>query len=173
MSKRGRPSNYKPEYSEQARKLCLLGAIDKELADFFDVSEQTINTWKKREPVFLEALKAGKEQADSEVAEKLYQRAMGYSHPEEKIFCNGGEVVRAETIKHYPPDSTAAIFWLKNRAAQQWRDVRQTENVEIQATADDRMWAGAYKMGISEYLDRKAKNTLPPPPELPGAESVH
>lgn len=53
----GRPSAYKPEYAEQARKLCLLGHTDAELASFFDVSEQTINAWKHAHPDFLESIK--------------------------------------------------------------------------------------------------------------------
>lgn len=48
------------EYANQALKLCLLGATDKELADFFSVSEQTLNKWKKDYPEFLESLKREK-----------------------------------------------------------------------------------------------------------------
>lgn len=118
----GRPTNYRKEYAEQAYKLCLLGAKDSDLADFFHVSEQTINTWKQKQPKFLESLKEGKDAADANVADRLYQRAMGYSHPEEKIFQHNGKIVRAGTTKHYPPDSTAAIFWLKNRQKHNWRD---------------------------------------------------
>lgn len=71
----GRPSRYKSEYSQQAYKLCLLlGATDKNLADYFDVSEATINNWKHQHPEFLESLKAGKEEADARVGESLYQR---------------------------------------------------------------------------------------------------
>lgn len=55
--KRGRKSDYKEEYSDQVLKLCLLGATDKEIAEFFSVSEQTINSWKKKYPEFLESLK--------------------------------------------------------------------------------------------------------------------
>lgn len=105
----------------QVTKLCRLGATDKELADFFEISEATINTWKQRHPEFLEALKSGKMQADAEVADRLYQRALGYSHPEEKIFCDKGTIVRAATIKHYPPDTMACIYWLNNRRRDDWR----------------------------------------------------
>ena len=56
---RGVKSTYKPEYAEQARKLCLLGATDKELADFFGCNEATINNWKARRPDFLESIKEG------------------------------------------------------------------------------------------------------------------
>jgi hypothetical protein len=71
----GRPTLYREEYTEQALKLCRLGATDRELADFFDVSEQTINAWKDAHPEFLESLKDGKAKADAEVADKLFRRA--------------------------------------------------------------------------------------------------
>jgi DNA-binding XRE family transcriptional regulator len=100
----------------------LLGATDADLAEFFEVSEQTINAWKKAHKGFLESLKAGKRLADAEVAERLFQRAMGYSHPEEKVFNNQGEIVTHQTTKHYPPDPTSMIFWLKNRDPERWRD---------------------------------------------------
>lgn len=114
--------------AEQVEKLCRLGATDKDLADFFDVSEQTINTWKQKHPEFLESLKRGKLAADAEVADRLYQRAIGYSHESEKIFNNNGEALRVEMTEHYPPDTTAAIFWLKNRQPEKWRDRQQHEH---------------------------------------------
>ncbi|WP_230986280.1 helix-turn-helix domain-containing protein [Burkholderia multivorans] len=123
----GRPSSYRSEYAEQARKLCRLGAIDKELADFFGVSEQTINAWKTAHPEFLESLKAGKELADAEVADKLFQRATGYSHPAVKLFMYQGTVIREEYTEHYPPDTAAIIFWLKNRRPDLWRNAPDPE----------------------------------------------
>src|SRR5690554_6233051 len=107
-SKGGRPTKYKAEFAEQARKLCLLGATDADLAEFFEVSEQTVNTWKKAHPKFLESIKKGKVLADAEVAARLYERATGYSHPEVKVFQNAGEIITHEVEKHYPPDTTAA-----------------------------------------------------------------
>lgn len=123
----GRPTRYKAEYAEKAYRMCLLGLTDKQLADYFNVSEQTINTWKQKHPKFVESLKAGKEEADAKVAESLYARAKGYSHQEDKIFCNNnGEVTVVPTTKHYPPDTAAAFIWLKNRAG--WRDKVETEH---------------------------------------------
>lgn len=52
-----RPTKYQEAYAEQARKLCLLGYTDAELADFFEVSEATINNWKLEYPEFLESIK--------------------------------------------------------------------------------------------------------------------
>lgn len=121
-SKGGRPSSYKPEYAEQAQKLCRLGATDKELADFFGVQERTINNWKAEHPVFLQSLKEGKGLADAEVADKLYRRATGYSHPDTHVSNYQGLITLTPLTKHYPPDTTAAIFWLKNRRPDLWRD---------------------------------------------------
>ena len=118
----GRPTKYKAEFAEQARKLCLLGATDAEMADFFGVSERTLNDWKKAHPAFLQSLKSGKVMADAEVATRLYERALGYSHPEEKVFNNQGEIVTHQTTKHYPPDTTAAAIWLNNRKPDRWRN---------------------------------------------------
>lgn len=119
---RGRPSAYRPEYDDQAFRLCLLGATDKQLADAFGVSEQTINAWKHAHPSFLESLTRGKDEADQAVASSLYQRALGYSHKAVKIFNHQGAPLIVDYTEHFPPDVTAGIFWLKNRRPDHWRD---------------------------------------------------
>jgi hypothetical protein len=118
----GRPTSYRAEYATQALKLCKLGLTDKELSEYFEVSEQTLNAWKKAHPAFLESLKGGKTLADAEVASKLFHRATGYEHQDTDIRVVNGEIVQTQIIKHYPPDTTAAIFWLKNRQPAKWRD---------------------------------------------------
>lgn len=130
MARTGRPSAFKPEFVEQARKLCELGATDVELADFFHVSIATISNWKVAHREFLEALKLGKVAADDRVSTSLYQRAMGYSHDAEKIFMPSGakKPVRVAYREHVPPDTTACIFWLKNRRPEEWRDRTQHEH---------------------------------------------
>jgi hypothetical protein len=130
----GRPTKYRKEYNEQTYKLCLLGATDKDLADFFHVTESTINKWKIDHPEFSESIQRGKIKADSEVAESLYKRAIGYSHPEDKIFQYEGDPVIVPTVKHYPPDTAAAFIWLKNRQSGKWRDKHEVEhsgNIEL------------------------------------------
>jgi hypothetical protein len=115
-------TDYKPEYAVQAEKLCLLGATDDDLAAFFEVGQRTIRRWKTAHPEFMAALKVGKDQADDRVVRSLFQRAMGYSHPDVHVSNFKGDVTVTPITKHYPPDTTACIFWLKNRQPAAWRD---------------------------------------------------
>jgi len=137
----GRPTKYQAAYNKQAFKLCLLGATDSQLADFFEVNIDTITEWKSVYPKFSVSIKAGKEKADAEVANKLYTRAMGYKYDEvtfERV--DGQEIIEATTTgeikkspaykkkvvtKEVPPDTTAQIFWLKNRQKGKWRDKQE------------------------------------------------
>ncbi|KJS85074.1 MAG: terminase [Peptococcaceae bacterium BICA1-8] len=123
----GRNPSYKKEYNDLAYKFCLLGATDKDLADFFEVSEQTINNWKKEHKEFYLSLKKGKIEADSVIAQKLFHRAKGYEHPDVHISNYQGEITTTAITKHYAPDTTAAIFWLKNRQPQYWRDKQEID----------------------------------------------
>lgn len=132
----GRPTKYKEEYNEQAYKLCLLGATDAKLADFFDIAESTLYEWKLEYPEFSEALKKGKLRADAEIAEGLYNRAKGavintqqaiklkdsqFNHEGKKI-SEEERVEVVDLIQEVPPDTAAGIFWLKNRNPEMWRD---------------------------------------------------
>ncbi len=135
MARRGQPTLYKPEYAEQAKKLCdTMAATDVELAAYFDVSLRTLNGWKVRHPEFMQAIKMGKAPANERVAASLYHRAMGYSVVEQETRVIKGKVVVTDVIKHYPPDTTAMIFWLKNRESAQWSDkqeVQHTGTIEL------------------------------------------
>ncbi|MDV3594172.1 terminase [Elizabethkingia anophelis] len=126
MSK-GAPTKYLEVYNDQVYKLCLLGATDKEIADFFNVCEATVNNWKNEHPSFLESIKAGKQIADYNVANRLYQRALGFEHDSEEIKIVEGSIERVPIKKIYPPDPTSAIFWLKNRQPAKWRDKQEVE----------------------------------------------
>lgn len=120
--KRGRPSKFTPSMERQVRFLAARGATDVELAAFFEVSVPTLDTWKKVHPEFLGSLKEGKAEADSAVQRGLFERATGYSHPDAHVSNFQGQVTVTPLTKHYPPDTTAAIFWLKNRRPEEWRD---------------------------------------------------
>lgn len=118
----GRPTKFRPEMVEQAEKLCLLGATDVQMADFFGISIQTLHNWKDTIPEFVEAITRGKVIADAEVASSLYNRALGYKHKAVKIMVVDKEVRHEEYVEHYPPDTQAASLWLRNRQPALWRD---------------------------------------------------
>lgn len=124
-----RPTKLKKEFVEQARKLCLLGATDQELADFFEVDVRTIYRWKSDSKEFCQAVKAGKSEADDRVERSLFQKAVGYEQEEVKIFMPAGAEgpVYAPYRAKLAPDTTAAIFWLKNRRPEEWREKSATE----------------------------------------------
>ena len=124
-------SKYLKEYNKQAYKLCLLGCTNREIGDFFGVTEQTIINWCKREPEFKEALRKGKMIADADVADSLRQRAQGYSHKAVNFNVVDGKVVQTPYKKHYPPDTAAIIFWLKNRHPELWKDRRENFIADI------------------------------------------
>lgn len=137
MADTGRPSKYKEEFCIEAEKLCRLGATDKELADFFEISKATLNNWKTEHPEFLDSLKNGKMASDVRVTEALFKKATGFEYQEEQAFkCKAYdekgrqiEVLQSRTVtKFIPPDSTACFFWLKNRQPAKWRD-KQDINV--------------------------------------------
>lgn len=126
----GRPPKYKPEYAEQAKKLCALGATDAELADFFEVKVVTIWRWQTTNKEFCNALNAGKKSLDDRVQRSLFQRAVGYTHDAVKIFMPAGaeKPVYADYREHVPPDPGAAKLWLCNRRPSEWRDKQNLEH---------------------------------------------
>lgn len=149
----GRPSSFDISFVRQAEKLCVLGATDAEIADFFGVTVRTIYRWKAAHDEFCQALKAGKELADNRVERSLYQKATGFTYVEQQAFkvkkveyLNGKRLSETEELKvvdverFSPPDTTAMIFWLKNRRPEQWRD--KTEHVirhELAQMSDDEL----------------------------------
>jgi hypothetical protein len=119
----GRPTEFREEFIEQAKKLAQLGATDMEIADFFRVDVRTIHRWKIVHLEFCHSLNIAKEQADARVERSLFQRSIGYERDAVKIFCNkDGEVTTVPYREIVPPDTTAMIFWLKNRRPKEWRD---------------------------------------------------
>lgn len=123
----GQPTKYKEEYNELAYKFCLLGATDEFLAKAFNICVATLNNWKQDYPKFLASIKEGKEIADAEIANALFHRAKGYSHPDIDIKMYEGQIIETPLVKHYPPDTGAIAFWLKNRQPDTWRDKKEID----------------------------------------------
>lgn len=117
-------NKYRPEYTKHVYKLCLFGARDQDLANFFEVHRDTIFHWTKLYPEFAEARKRGKLAADAEVAYSLFNRAMGVTITKQKVLSSGQVVEYQEEL---PPDVRAIEFWLKCRNRDNWNPSQQVE----------------------------------------------
>ena len=98
------------------------GLTDEQIAKNIGINSCTLYDWKKKYPKISEALKKGKEVVDIEVENALLKRALGYEYTEEKVEISekdGRKVT--QKVKHVAPDTTAQIFWLKNRRQEKWR----------------------------------------------------
>ena len=119
----GRPTDFRPEYIQVVFDLCLLGFTDRQLAEFFDVSEVTLRSWKKKQPDFLLAMRKGKAIADAKVAHSLYNRAIGITVEElRETVTKDGQIIALKTTKQIPGDVQAQRFWLKNRQPDKWKE---------------------------------------------------
>ena len=104
------------------------GLIDEQIAENAGITTSTLYEWKKKYPDISEALKKGKEIVDIQVENALLKRALGYSYKETKTEepADGDKVT--VTVKEVVPDTTAQIFWLKNRRPDRWRDKQDIEH---------------------------------------------
>lgn len=121
----GRPTKYNPSYHPAMAKLAAEGGRnDDEIANELRISTATLNNWKIKYPEFLECLRAGKKSVDDEVESALLKKALGFRENAVKIFMPSGapEPIYAPFEEYYPPDTTAGIFWLKNRQPERWRE---------------------------------------------------
>lgn len=123
-AKGGRPTKYRHEYAEQARKLALLGQTDAQMAGFFGIGEATLNRWKIEQEGFRESIHAGKEWADANIADSLYKSALGGSTVTEvrEEPDSEGNIIRKRLIRELPADVRAQRYWLGNRNPRLWRD---------------------------------------------------
>jgi hypothetical protein len=103
---------------------------DEEVAAFFGVDKTTIYAWDEKHPEFSNSRARGKEVADSKVAERLYHRALGYHHDDVHISTYEGDVTMTQIVKHYPPDTQAATWWLRNRQPKKWRDRQEVTGAD-------------------------------------------
>lgn len=97
------------------------GLIDEQIAENVGISVRTLYRWKQQYCQICHALKKGKDAADREIENALFKRAKGYDFEEKRIKKKGGVIVEETVItKHIPGDTTAQIFWLKNRKPEYW-----------------------------------------------------
>lgn len=102
------------------------GLTDEQISYNMGITAKTLYEWKKKYSNICESLKKGKEVVDIQVENALLKRALGYSYVETKIKKEYGEITEEINVtKEIPPDPTSAIFWLKNRRPEQWREKRE------------------------------------------------
>lgn len=126
-----RPSKYETHVAprlEEIKDWCRNGATDEEIAKRLGISIASFYNFKNQFLEFLEALKETKEIVDAQVENALLKRALGYSYDEVTQEVVDGELKVTKVItKQVVPDTTAQIFWLKNREPSKWRDKLQVE----------------------------------------------
>lgn len=135
--KPGRPTKFSKTIQPHIQKMATRGFTDAEMAQILGVTEHTFCNWKLKYKSFFQSLSDWKLRADSEIERSLYERAHGYSHPDSTPkWIDGhpgadgyveGHWEYSSQIKHYPPDATSMIFWLKNRQPARWRDKQELE----------------------------------------------
>jgi len=122
-----------PGKLEEIRRLYIEGAIDKKVADFIGCGITTFHKLKNEIPEIVEIQKESKRHIDDEVQSALLKRALGYEYEEKhstmKVDTEGNaSVAEIRTVtKAIPPDTIAAIFWMKNRRPEEWRDKHEVE----------------------------------------------
>jgi hypothetical protein len=142
--------------------MAVYGLTDAQIADFLCVPVDTYHRWKSRHREFREAIRRGKECADTDVAVALYNRARGYSQPAEKIFNSPTGIVRVEYVEHFPPDTNAAKFWLANRhlsTAEQNQAIRRRDSRPVRLSFDLKI---AFLFGLGGPLLRPGPRSWRP-----------
>ena len=127
----GRPSKYEKWKDKliQIEGWAKEGLTDEQIAHKMNIGIRTLYEWKVKFPEFSQSLKKGKEVSDYEVERTLFNRALGYEYEETKITEELKDGVASKKIekskKKLAPDTTAIIFWLKNRKPEVWRDKKE------------------------------------------------
>lgn len=129
-------TNVEP-FLEEIQGWAMSGLTDEQIALNLNIGVSTLHEYKKKYPEFLESLKKGKDIADAQVVNALFKTATGFTYYEEVTNALGDTVSIAKYAK---PNTTAQIFWLKNRCPDKWRDkteVKQDITQTVVFTGED------------------------------------
>ncbi|MCQ2377604.1 MAG: hypothetical protein MJ016_00125 [Victivallaceae bacterium] len=118
---------------ESIRAFLCAGGAERDLPARLNLSAETLRRYRKKYPEFetllAECRKCAAELADDQVEAALFRRATGYD-----VGCD-------DAVRHVPADVKAAVFWLKNRRPDAWRDRRNVvleEPVKITFSAEEK-----------------------------------
>ncbi len=127
------------------------GLTDEQIAENMGISRSTLNAWKEKFSDISDTLKKGKEVVDRQVENALLKRALGYKYDEVTI---EGGIETKRVTKEVVPDTTAQIFWLKNRKREAWAD---RQSVELSQPIDE-----SVKEMEAYFEQQKASGSGPP-----------
>jgi transcriptional regulator with XRE-family HTH domain len=144
------------------------GKTRQDIAEYCEVSRQTLWHWEQDFPAAKAAIELGIEQRTDAVERSLHQRACGYEYPSEKIVVVEGEVQRVPIVEKVAPDVTAATFWLKNRRPELWADRSEVVTGDLAA----RLSAARLRLR-AESLSSQQNLPTPQEPEKLNDESVN
>lgn len=143
MAKRGPKSGFNEKLQDVFVRLSKEGKTLEEIADVIGVSSRTLTRWMGAHQDLCLAVREARQVADELVEAALFGRACGYSHPEERVAITKlGDVIPYTVEKRYPPDTQAAMFWLRNRQPERWKekadgaDVNVTQSVNVNGLSD-------------------------------------
>lgn len=123
-------SKFNDDVFEKVYNMALLGLTDVEMANCLLIKPITFELWKRKHPGLVQLMNKGKAIADAKVARSLFEKAVGYEHPETIVHCYKGTIIKTNITKRYAPDTAAICFWLKNRtrnSEQPWIDAMKHE----------------------------------------------
>ena len=126
--KEGRPTLYSPEeHPRTARKLTAEGKTKQDVAELLGIARSTLDEWRQNHPEFSVAFELGKEDSTDKVERSLLERAVGYSHPAQKVVVVDGVIHKVGITEHYPPEVSAIKYVLGNRRPKEWSDKTTVE----------------------------------------------
>lgn len=156
---RGMPTAYRDTFPEYAYKFTLLGMTQKEMADIFKVTDETIREWRKVYPEFDNAIAEGKDITDARVAHRLYERAMGYDYEEKvvKEHPDGSQTIETH-YRHCPPDVKSINIWLANRQKGRWS--LTPERIEVTGKDGGNIQIEAVRSKVENLLETIAQRQI-------------
>jgi len=124
----GPPTKYNPLYHPTMIRLAAqTGKINEEIAKEIGICKKTLHLWKNKYPEVDEALARGKEEPNKTVEQDAYDCAHGYYYTEELAHFHKGKWRKTIIRKYVPKNSVAAMFWLKNRMPDKWKDKHEID----------------------------------------------
>jgi len=162
----GAPSKFDKIDPDMIMRLSAIGASLDQMAYFFGVHYDTLYKYKKTHPEYFNAILQGQKNSNDRVKRALLERAVGYNHPEKKVFCYQGEIVEHEVVKHYPPDVDAIWKWLLNKMPEEFKDkkeVHQTGETSTKVMIESKLFD---MLNAHFVASGEPAITLPAPEEL-------